>query len=119
MDLEASDGGDRVDLQVNLEDLADISKGSKVTVDEWRTSGTPHNSGIRAVEMTVEDSGLSYTGSNFVGTTKVIKDEPLEGYVSDISAKSAGKTEFTLRISQTRLDELSDDREAYKSGFVG
>lgn len=119
MEPEESDGGSRVDLNVSLEDMADISKGSKVTVDEWRTSGTPHNSGIRAVKMTVEDSGLTYSGSNFVGTTKVIKDEPLEGYVSDISEKSAGKTEFTLRIPQSRLDELSDDREDYKSGFVG
>lgn len=112
-------GGKRTDIQVSMEDFVDISKGSKVTINEWRTSGTPHNGGITAVKMTVEESGLSYSGSNFMGTTKVIKNEPLEDHVSDISKKSAGKTEFTLRIPQSRLDELSDDRDDYKSGLVG
>lgn len=116
----SSNGGQkRTDIRVSMEDFVEISKGSKVTINEWRTSGTPHSSGITAVKMTVEESGLNYSGSNFVGTTKVIKDEPLEGHVSNISEKSAGKTEFTLRIPQSRLDELSDDRDDYKSGFVG
>lgn len=112
-------GGKRTDIRVSMEDFVDISKGSKVTINEWRTSGTPHSGGITAVKMTVEENGLEYTGSNFVGTTKVIKNEPLEGHVSNISKKSAGKTEFTLRIPQPRLNELSDDRDDYKSGFVG
>lgn len=113
-----SDDAKRVDVDVTLEDLADISKGSKVTVNEWRTEGTPHDRGIRAVKMTVEDNGLTYSGANFVGTTRVVKDEPLEGYVSGISEKSAGNTEFSLRIPQTRLNELSDDPDDYKSGLV-
>lgn len=117
--LDDVEGVDRVELDVTMEDLVDITIGSKVTVEEWRTSGTPHTAGVTAVELTVEDSDLTYTGSNFVGTTKVIKDEPLEGRVSDIDEKSAGSTEFTLRLSQARLDELSDDRDDYKSGLVG
>jgi hypothetical protein len=112
-------GGKRTDIRVSMEDFVDISKGSKVTINEWRTSGTPHSGGITAVKMTVEESDLEYSGSNFMGTTKVIKDEPLEGHVSNISKKSSGKTEFTLRIPQSRLDDLSDDRDDYKSGIVG
>lgn len=115
--LDESNGASRVDLEVSLEDLADISKGSKVTVNEWRTEGTPHDRGIRAVKMTVEENGLTYSGSNFIGTTRVIKDEPLTGYVSDISEKASGSTKFTLRIPQERIDELSDDRNDYKSVF--
>ncbi|WP_082220633.1 toll/interleukin-1 receptor domain-containing protein [Haloferax gibbonsii] len=117
-DIGDIDSGSRVDIQVSLEDLADISKGSKVTINEWRTEGTPHDRGVRAVKMTVDESGLSYTGSNFVGTSRVVKDEPLEGHVSDISQKSSKKTEFTLRIPQSRLDDLSDDPSDYTSGFV-
>jgi len=117
--LDDVEGVDRVELDVTMEDFVDISKGSKVTVEEWRTSGTPHTAGVTAVELTVEESGLTYTGSNFVGTTKVIKDKPLEGHVSDIDEKSAGNTEFTLRLPQARLDKLSDDRDDYKSGLVG
>lgn len=117
--LNAVEGVDRVELDVTMKDLVDISKGSKVTVEEWRTSRTPHTVGVTAVKLTVQDNGLTYTGSNFVGTTKVIKDEPLEGHVSDIDEKSAGSTEFTLRLPQVRLDELSDDRDDYKSGLVG
>ncbi|WP_257300936.1 toll/interleukin-1 receptor domain-containing protein [Haloarchaeobius sp. FL176] len=116
--LDDVEGVNRVELNVTIEDLVDISKGSKVTVEEWRTSGTPHTSGVTAVKLTVEESGLTYTGSNFVGTTKVIKDEQLEGHVSDIEEKSAGSTEFTLRLPESRLNELSDDRNDYKSGFV-
>ena len=114
-----SDDGKRVDIEVDLDDLADLSKGSKVVVSQWRTEGTPHDRGVRGVEMTVEDNDLTYSGANFVGTTKVIRDEPLEGYVSDISEKSSGHTMFTLRIPQERLEELSDDRDDYKSGLVG
>ena len=117
--LDDVEGVERVELNVTMEDLVDISKGSKVTIEEWRTSGTPHTVGVTAVKLTVEDSDLTYTGSNFYGTTKVIKDEPLEGHISDIDEKSAGSTEFTLRLSQARLDELSDDRDDYKSGLVG
>jgi hypothetical protein len=109
---------DRVELNVSMKDIVDISKGSKVTVEEWRTNGTPHNSGVTAVKLTVEDSGLTYTGSNFVGTTRVIEDEPLEGHVSGIDEKSAGNTEFTLRLPKARLNKLSDDRDDYKSGFI-
>jgi hypothetical protein len=116
--LDDVEGVDRVELNVTMEDLVDISKGSKVTVEEWRTSGTPHTAGVTAVRLTVEDNGLTYTGSNFVGTTKVIKDESLEGHVSGIDEKSAGYTEFTLRLPKARLDELSDDRDDYKSGLV-
>lgn len=116
---EDSESSRRVDLDVWLEDLADIEKGSKVTVNKWRTEGTPHSQGVRAVKITVEDSGLTYSGSNFIGTTKVIKDEPLAGYVSNISEKSSGSTRFTLRIPEKRLNELSDDRDDYKSGIVG
>jgi hypothetical protein len=115
---DAAESTKRTDIEVSMKDLVDISKGSKVTINEWRTSGTPHESKITAVEMTVGDSGLTYSGSNFVGTTKVIKDEPLEGHVSGISEKSSGNTEFSLRIPQSRLDELSDERSDYKSGFV-
>ncbi|MHC3382172.1 toll/interleukin-1 receptor domain-containing protein [Haloarcula sp. H-GB5] len=112
-------GGKRTDIRVSMEDFVDISKGSRVIINEWRTSGTPHSGSITAVKMTVEESGLSYSGSNFMGTSKVIKNEPLEGHISNITEKSAGKTEFTLRIPQSRLDELSDDRDDYKSGLVG
>lgn len=115
---DESDNAKRVDIDVTLDDMADISKGSRVTVNEWRTEGTPHSRGIRAVKMTVDDSGLTYSGANFVGTTRVIKDEPLEGYVSGVSEKSAGTTKFSLRILRERLDELSDDPDDYKSGFV-
>jgi len=118
-DLEDVDSSERTELTVAVKDFADISKGSTVRVDKWRTGGTPHKNGVTAVEMTVVDDGLTYTGSNFMGTSKVIKDEPLEGHVSGISEKSAGNTQFTLRLPKSRMDELSDDPDDYKSGLVG
>jgi hypothetical protein len=69
--------------------------------------------------MTVEENGLTYNASNFVGTSKVIRDEPLTGFVSDVSEKASGSTKFTLRIPEERLDELSDDRDDYRSPLVG
>jgi len=116
--LDDIEGSNRTGLEVTMKDLVDISKGSKVRVDEWRTSGTPHQNGVTAVEITVLESDLTYTGSNFVGTSKVIKDEPLEGYVSSIEEKSAGNTRFSIRIPKSRMDELSDDRDDYKSALV-
>jgi len=115
--LEDVESVERAELTVSMDDLLDISKGSKVTIEEWRTSGTPHNSSIRGVEIIVEDSGLTYTGNKFIGRTKVIKNEALEGHVSNISRKSSGKTKFTLRIPQSRLNELSDDRDDYQSAI--
>ncbi|ACV10989.1 TIR protein [Halorhabdus utahensis DSM 12940] len=116
VNLEDAPSNHFAEVQASFKDLADIEKGDKVRIDRWRSKDHPRNTTITVVEMTVLKNSQEYSGSNFVGTTQVQKI-PLEGYISDISNKTTGSTDFELRIPRDEYDELPDDRDAYKSVF--
>lgn len=110
--LEDAPSNHFAEIQATFKDLADIEKGDKVRIDRWRSKNHPRKTTITVVEMTVLKNDQEYTGSNFIGTTKVMKI-PLEGFVSGVSNKTTGSTDFELRVSREEVEELPEDRNEY------
>ena len=118
VDIEDAPTNHFKDIQATFKDLADIEKGDKVRIDRWRSKDHPRKCTITVVEMETLKNGQQYSGSKFMGTTNVQGIE-LEGFVSHISNKTTGSTDFDLRIPKDTYEELPEDRDDYKSGIVG
>jgi hypothetical protein len=118
VDLEDAPTNHFKDIEATFKDLAEVEKGDKVRIDRWRSRNHPRKCTITVVEMEMLKNGQQYSGSKFTGTTKV-QGIQLEGFVSQISNKTTGSTDFQLRIPKDTYEELPEDRDEYKSGIVG
>lgn len=93
-----------------------VEKGDQLTVETWRNHNAPKKDKLEAV--TVKDGAGTLHESNTKGTMmtkKTIEDRPLAGRVFGVSSRSAKKTVFEMRIADEQLEELPDDRGAYRS----
>jgi len=108
------------DIDVRFQERFDAEVGKKITIEEWRNHNAPNFSSLEAAKIRDEERGITFTSSSrgAVMTVKRIDDEPITGRITDISTLSSGKTEFTIRVNESRLDELPADSDHYKSGFV-
>ena len=109
-----------VDVDIRFQGRFDPEVGKEVTVESWRNHNAPDLTSLEATEIRDKDRGIDYTSrsKSTIMTVKRIDDEPLNGVISDIQAIHSGETEFTIRVAESRLEELSDDRDDYRSGFV-
>lgn len=105
------------EVKVTYPESLNVRKGNTIRVEAWRNENIPEISRIRAVEIEDETDGISYSGGRATTSNRTIEDEPLVGVVSDIDMSSA-ETELKVRFKKSRIDELPDDRDFYKSGFV-
>lgn len=108
------------DLDVRFQERFDAETGMEITIEEWRNHSAPKLSSLEAVKIRDEERGITFT-SNSRGTMMTVKridEEPITGRITDISTLSSGKTEFTMRVDESRLDALPDNRDYYRSGFV-
>jgi hypothetical protein len=101
----------RFESQINLE------KSQQITLKSWRNHHAPKLSHLEAVEIYDKDSGIDYSSdtTGTVMTVKTIKNSPLTGMVLDIDSISSGKTEFTMRIEESQLEKLPEERSHYRS----
>ncbi|GCF16085.1 hypothetical protein Harman_40200 [Haloarcula mannanilytica] len=109
-----------IDIDITFQGRFDPKVGKEVTIESWRNHNASNLTSLEATEIRDEDRGIDYTSSS-KGTTMTVKridDEPLNGVISDIQELRSNKAEFTIRVEESRLEELSDDRDDYKSGFV-
>lgn len=51
-------------------------------------------------------------------TVKRIDEKPLNGRITNIETISSSETKFTIRVKESRINELPEDRDFYKSGLV-
>ena len=107
-------------IDIRFQEHFDAKIGKEVTVEEWLNHNAPSKSSLEAAKIRDEERDLTFTSSSrgTMMTVKRIDDEPITGRITDISNISSGKTEFTMRVDEARLDELPDDRNYYKSGLV-
>ncbi|MDS0261867.1 toll/interleukin-1 receptor domain-containing protein [Haloarcula sp. S1CR25-12] len=119
-DIGGGQKTDFIDIDIRFQGRFDPEVGKEVTVESWRNHNAPNLTALEATEIRDEDREIDYTSSSkgTIMTVKRIDDEPLNGIISDIQEIRSGKTEFTIRVEESRLEELSDDRDDYKSGFV-
>jgi hypothetical protein len=117
---ESSDGPSFMSIEIRFQDRFDPEIGKEVTIESWRNHSAPNFSQLEATEIRDEDRGIDYTSSSkgTMMTVKRIDDEPLNGVISDIGEIRSGKTTFTIRVRESRIDDLSDDPDDYKSGLV-
>lgn len=109
-----------VDLDIRFQGRFDPEVGKEVTIESWRNHGAPNLTQLEATEIRDEDKDIDFT-SKSKGTmmsVKRIDGEPINGIISDIQEIRSGRAEFTIRVEDARLEELSDDPDDYKSGFV-
>lgn len=109
-----------VSVDIRFLEHFDPEIGQEVTILSWLNHNAPDLSRLEATKIRDESRGLEYT-SNSHGTSTSVKridDEPIEGRVSDVDAISSSTSEFTIRVNESRINELPDDRDYYKSGFV-
>lgn len=117
---ETGDVPSFTDLDIRFQERFDAEVGKEITIEEWRNHNAPGLTSLEAVKIQDLERGITFTSSSrgTVMTVKRIDDEPITGRITDISTLSSGKTEFTMRVNESRLDELPDDSDHYKSGFV-
>lgn len=105
-----------VDIDICFQGIFDPEVGKEVTIESWRNHNAPQLTSLEATEIRDEDRGTDYTsdsrGTNM--TVRRIDDEPLNGIISDIQEIRSGKSEFTIRVEESRLEEISDDPDGYK-----
>lgn len=106
-------------ITVTIQDRPQINKGDRFTVEKWKTSDRPPISNIRATEMYDHARDLTYSTGSAVTTMREMKGYPLTGMVSAIDKLSSSKTVFKMQVSKSQLNELPDERDDYKSGFIG
>lgn len=109
-----------VDVDIRFEGRINVEIGTELTLKAWRNHHPPDFTQLEAVVVQDEDREIEYTSETkgTVMTVATIDDEPLTGVVSDIDTVRPNKTEFTVRLDQSRINELSDDSDDYKSGLV-
>lgn len=119
-DITGAESTGFVDVDIRFQGRLDPEVGKEVTIESWRNHNAPDLTSLEATEIRDEDRGIDYTSSSkgTIMTVKRIDDEPLNGVISDIQAIRSGKAKFTVRVAESRLEELSDERDDYKSGFV-
>ncbi|MCU4801338.1 toll/interleukin-1 receptor domain-containing protein [Halobacteria archaeon HArc-gm2] len=102
-----------IDIRFQGNFTPDIGDG--ITITSWRNHHAPRFEELEAAEIR-DENGVEYSSRSGGTIMKVarIDDEPLEGVVSDIKTVQSNKIEFTVRIRQSRLDELSDDPSDYE-----
>lgn len=103
---------------VTIQDRPQIEIGDRFTVEKWKTSDRPPISNIRATEMYDHSRDLTYSTGSAITTMREMKDYPMTGMVSEIDTLSSSRTVFEMQVSKSQLDELPDERDDYKSGFV-
>jgi hypothetical protein len=106
-------------ITVTIQDRPQLNIGDKFTIEKWKTSDHPPISNIRATEMYDHSRDLTYSTGSAVTTMREMKDYPLTGMISEIDELGSSKTVFEMQVSKSQLDELPDERDDYKSGFVG
>jgi hypothetical protein len=106
-------------IEIRFQEYLNIEIGDRLTIKSWRNHGAPSFSELEAVEVHEEKRGIDHASNSkgTIMTVKTIEDEPLTGMVSDIEELSSGRTVFTFRVEQSRLEELSDDPDDYKSAL--
>lgn len=117
---EGDDAPSFMDVRIKFQEHFDPDIGTPVTILSWLNHNAPDVSSLEATELRDEERGLEYKSRSH-GTTMTVKridDEPIEGRVTDIHSVSSREVEFTLRVEESRMDQLPDDRDFYKSGFV-
>lgn len=109
-----------VDIDIRFQGRFDPEVGKEVTIESWRNHNAPNLTSLEATEIRDEDRGIDYTSDSkgTMMTVKRIDGEPINGVISDIQEIRSGKSEFVIRVEESRLKELSDDPGDYKSGFV-
>lgn len=103
-------------VDIRFEGQLNLDIGDQITLETWRNHNAPKLAELEAVEVR-DDRDVSFT-SETKGTTMsiaTIEDQPLTGMVSDIESIRSGQTRFTMRIQESRLDELSDDPDDYRA----
>lgn len=119
-DLNSDGTAGFVDIDIRFQGRFDPEVGKEVTVESWRNHNAPNLTSLEATEIRDEDRDIEYTSDSkgTMMTVKRIDDEPINGVISDIKEIRSGKAEFTIRVEMSRLEDISDDPDDYKSGFV-
>lgn len=105
------------EIEFDYQGRINLEKGTEITVLSWENHNPPNLTKLRASE--IRDSRDVEHRSETAGstTTKKTIEEPLSGVVTDIDYTRRGQTRFTLRIEESQLDDLPDDRDDYKSAI--
>lgn len=119
-DLNSDGTAGFVDIDIRFQGRFDPEVGKEITVESWRNHNAPNLTSLEATEIRDEDRDIEYTSDSkgTMMTVKRIDDEPINGIISDIKEIRSGKAEFTIRVDKSRLEDISDDPDDYKSGFV-
>jgi diguanylate cyclase (GGDEF)-like protein len=93
-----------ITVNFTFEGIADIKKGSKVTIKMWRNFHPPHIVELEALEMLDLDNDTFYDSGNkgMTTTTKEITKD-LTGVITEVQRMSK-KTLFKMKINKDQLE---------------
>jgi hypothetical protein len=102
-------------IELRYEDQIPVKKGQKLTIKSWRNHNAPSLEVLEASEIEDMD-GVEYQSRN-AGTMMTVKNmqHPFTGIVTDVESMRSGQTKFTMRIDESQLEDLPDNRRGYKS----
>ena len=106
-------------VDIRFQEYLDVDKGQECTLETWRNHGSTNISQLEAVEIYEQKKDVTHTSRSkgTVMTVDTISSHPLTGMVSDIQTLGSKKTEFTMEIEESQLEELPDDRSFYSSSY--
>lgn len=102
-------------IDIRYEDHIPVKKGQKLTITAWRNHHAPNFDELEASK--VEDmDGVEYRSPN-AGTMMTVKniEHPLTGIVTDIESMGGSQTKFTMRIDESQLEDLPENRNSYNN----
>lgn len=102
-------------INIRYEDQIPVEKGQKLTIKSWRNHHAPSLDELEASE--IEDTeGVKYRSRN-AGTTMTVEniEHPFTGIVTEVKSMRSGQTKFAMRIDESQLEGLPDDRHAYRT----
>jgi hypothetical protein len=102
-------------VNVRYEDHIPVEKGQKLTIKSWRNHHAPSLDELEASEIEDMD-GVKYRSRN-AGTMMTVKnmEHPLTGIVTEIKSMRSSQTKFTMRIDESQLEGLPDERGGYET----
>lgn len=120
-DVDESEGGPSfMNVDIRFQEHFNPEIGKEVTILSWYNHNAPDVSQLEATKLRDESRGLEYKSRSH-GTTmslKRIDEEPINGRISEVDEISSSRTRFTIRVNESRMKKLPDDRDYYKAGFV-
>jgi hypothetical protein len=102
-------------IEFEYQGKINLDKGEEIQILSWENHNPPDLSSLRASE--IRDGQDVEHRSETAGstTTKRTIEETLTGIVTDLDYTQRGQTTFTLRVDESQLDDLPNDRRDYES----